>query len=108
MNVVDNILRNKKSIRRQNKLYKTGLHGIKIRFHRVQNPSLQLINAMEEFVDQISNRKSEWGLVGSNSKEGYTDLTRNVIRNHNLSSNDINNFITELKIRKYSIDYNNL
>ena len=104
-NMVNKMLGRGSTVRRQNKVYVTGTHGYKVRFHKTQNPSPALVNAMEEFVDQISWRKQEWGLIRTNPKQGYTNLAKNVIQGHDLRGEDLKNFITELKTRKYSIDY---
>jgi len=107
MDIIKNIL-GKKTRRRQNKTYIKGQYGYNIRFHKTQNPSSAIVDAIEEFIDQISLRKQEWGLIGTNSKQGYTNLASNVIRGHDLRGKDLEDFKIELKARKYSIDYSQL
>lgn len=92
---------------RQDKVYMKGPNGYNIRFHRGV-PSQPVLNAMEEFVDQIKWRSYEYGLYGPNGKQGYTNLAETSIRNNIKNDEDKQQFIKELKARKYSIDYSQL
>ncbi len=81
------------------KAYVKDSHGLRIRIH---NPpvSSEVVEALGYVVEQIIERKYEWSLHG-----GRQALVESAVWHHRLKGKDLRDFISELRARKYGLDY---